>query len=322
MSRSRCRVQLSAAFAIVAGACSNPAPLPARAAELNNAGVEALAAGDLDTASARFELALEYSPRFVEALTNQGLVELQRGNTTRARQLIERACRLNPDVAQPHHALGVLAERLERPGEALQRYRDALRVDPGFAPSRANLGRLLYAQGYREQAREQYARLLEVAPEDPRGYSGLAQCLLALERLDEAAAVVARGLRRFPDDPEIVIVDARIDLETGRPDLARDRLKPLTYQADDLAVAALGWTAIAELSMGHAEQGRFAARRALELDPKDELAVYAYALALRGHDEPAAAAWRRRAHELAPATPALRRAFDVRFGDRGRRQTR
>lgn len=305
-----------------AAACSSQAPLPLHAAQLNNAGVAALSAGDLETASARFELALEYSPRFVDALTNQGLVELQRGNLTRARQLIERARRLNPDVAQPHHALGVLAERMQRPDEALDHYRDALRIDPGFSPSRANLGRLLFAQGHREHAREQYELLVEVAPDDPRGYSGLAQCLIALGRLAEAMVVVARGLDRFPDDPELVIADARTMLETARPESARARLEPLTHDTNDLAVAALGWTAVAELSMGHAVQGRLAAKRALELDPGDALAAYAYSVALSGHDDAAARAWRRRTLELAPASPALRRALGARTSTSGRRQGR
>jgi Flp pilus assembly protein TadD len=111
--------------------------------------------GDLEAANARFSLALEHAPHFVEALTNQGLVELERGNTARARQLFERARRLNPDVAQPHHALGVLAEQEQRRDEAAARYREALAVDPGFAPARANLARLLFEGGRLEEAREQ-----------------------------------------------------------------------------------------------------------------------------------------------------------------------
>src|SRR4051812_49530539 len=81
--------------------CAGAAPLPPKAIALNRAGAEALAEGDLETADARLSLALEYSPRFVEALVNQGLVELQRGNFDRARELFTRARRLNPDVAQP-----------------------------------------------------------------------------------------------------------------------------------------------------------------------------------------------------------------------------
>src|SRR5216684_2248520 len=96
-------------MAALTTACAGTAPLAPKAVELNRAGTEALAAGDLETAEARFALALEYHPRFVEALTNLGLVEMQRGNLSHARLQFERARRINPDLAQPHHALGVLA---------------------------------------------------------------------------------------------------------------------------------------------------------------------------------------------------------------------
>src|SRR6187551_2674507 len=156
-------------------ACSGSPPLPAKAAELNRAGAEALVQGDLETADARFTLALEYSPRFVEALVNQGLVELQRGNFDRASELIMRARRLNPDVAQPHHALGVLAERQARPDEASRHYYAALEVDPGFAPARANLARLLFDAGMLEEALIQYKRLAEADPDGVDGAIGQAE---------------------------------------------------------------------------------------------------------------------------------------------------
>src|SRR5690606_28262316 len=127
--------------------CASSPPLPAKAVELNDQGTLALRSGDLETASARFEVALEYNPRFVEALTNLGLVELQRGNFDRAGTLLRRARRLNPDVAQPHHGLGVLEERRARRDRASKHYQAALAVDPGFAPARANLARLYFNAG-------------------------------------------------------------------------------------------------------------------------------------------------------------------------------
>ena len=51
-------------FAICVGlllaACAGAAPLPPKAIQLNDQGTQALAEGDLETASARFEVALEY----------------------------------------------------------------------------------------------------------------------------------------------------------------------------------------------------------------------------------------------------------------------
>jgi Flp pilus assembly protein TadD len=275
--------------------CSRPAPLPPKAAALNRAGIEALAAGDLETADARFALALEYSPRFVEALTNQALVEMQRGNFARARQLLERARRLNPDVAQPHHGLGVLAERQHRPDVASEHYGEALRVDPGFAPARLNLGRLLFAAGMVEHARSQFKRLVEVAPEEPLGWAGYVESLVRLGRTEEAQAALGQALERFPEQAELLVLQARSWIRRGSYDRALKALAPLTRARDDVAVVALGWTAVSELAAGRSHAAAVAARRALALSPHDSVATYALALALQQQGDFQAPAWLERA---------------------------
>lgn len=285
----------------VAG-CKGAAPLPPKALELNRAGVEALEQGDLETADARFALALEYNPRFVEALVNQGLVELQRGNFRRARQLLGRARRINPDVAQPHHGLGVLSEREQRPDLAAKHYEQALEVDPGFSASRANLARLLFEAGRYEHARIQFKRLTEVAPNEPSGFVGLAESLLQLGRVPEADTVVAEGTQRFPKSPELGILSARGLLRRGQVAAAVELLTPLARSRDDVAVAALGWLATAELARGRARHAVGAAERALALDPRDPVSVYAMATALSQLRDPSAQAWIDRVEQLAPGS--------------------
>jgi len=287
---------------VVVTGCKGAAPLPPKALELNRAGVEALEQGDLETADARFALALEYNPRFVEALVNQGLVEMQRGNFRRARQLLTRARRLNPDVAQPHHGLGVLAERERRPDLAAKHYDEALKVDPGFGPARANLARLYFEAGRFEHARIQFKRMTEVAPSEASGFVGLAESLLQLDRHAEAEDVIAVGVKRFPSSPELAILRARGLLRRGRIELAVEILTPLARSRDDVAVAALSWLATAELARGRARHAVGAAERALALDPKDPVSVYVMAAALAELDDPGRAAWKARAEQLAPGS--------------------
>jgi len=281
-------------------ACAGTAPLPPKALALNEAGVAALAAGDLETADARFSLALEYNPNFVDALTNQGLVELQRGNFERARQLLTRARRLNPDVAQPHHALGVLAERERRPDLASRDYYEALRVDPGFAPSRANLAHLLYDGGLYEDALLQFRRLVEVAPELISAHVGLAATLLHLQRVTEASEVIESALAAVPDDPELAILAARLEIRRGEFAAAIARLSPLTHEHSDLAVHALAWLAAAELASGRPRRAVGAAERAIALAPDDALACYALGISLKMLGDPGAQRWLERASALSP----------------------
>lgn len=281
-------------------ACAGTAPLPPKALALNEAGVAALAGGDLETADARFSLALEYNPKFVDALTNQGLVELQRGNFERARQLLTRARRLNPDVAQPHHALGVLAERERRPDLASPSYYEALRVDPGFAPARENLAHLLYDGGLYEDALVQFRRLVEAAPDATSAQVGLAATLLHLERVSEASEVIASALARAPDDPELAILAARLEIRRGEFAAAIARLAPLSHARSELAVHALSWLAAAELARGRPRAAVAAAERAIALAPDDALASYALGVSLKKLGDPGAQRWLERASALSP----------------------
>jgi tetratricopeptide (TPR) repeat protein len=288
-------------------ACTGTAPLAPKAVALNQAGTEALAQGNLETAEARFALALEFHPRFVEALTNLGLVEMQRGNLTRAKLLFERARRINADLAQPHHALGVVAERERRPDVASDHYREALRVNPGFGPSRANLGRMLFAAGRYDEAREQFARLVEVDPALLAGRTGLVETLLQLGRGAESDAVLDRAHADFGETPEIVVLEARRQLRRGALAEAEALLVPLAAGHDDMARAAWSWIAAARLAGGDVTSALAAAQKALLIDRHDAVATFIVAVALVDAKDARAGAWVARARDLAPRNPMLAR---------------
>jgi tetratricopeptide (TPR) repeat protein len=286
-------------------ACTGTAPLAPKAVELNRAGADALAAGDLETAEARFALALEYHPRFVEALTNLGTVEMQRGNLTHARLQFERARRINPDLAQPHHALGVLAERERRPDVAAEHYRDALKVNPGFGPSRANLARLLFSAGRFDEAREQFLRLVEVDPGQLAGRTGLAETLLQLGRNEESDDVVKKARNDFGETPELMLLEARRIIRHGEFKEAEALLLPLTQGRDDTARAAWSWIAAARLARTDYPGAFEAAEKTFALDRNDPVATYVVAMALRATRDRRAVVWLERAHLLAPHNPVV-----------------
>jgi len=281
-------------------ACTGTAPLAPKAVALNQAGTEALAQGNLETAEARFALALEFHPRFVEALTNLGSVEMQRGNLSRAKLLFERARRINADLAQPHHALGVVAERERRPDVASDHYREALRVNPGFGPSRANLGRMLFAAGRYDEAREQFARLVEVEPASLAGRTGLAETLLQLGRADDSDAVLDRARADFGETPELAVLEARRRLRRGAIAEAEAMLLPLTPGHDDTARAAWAWLAAARLARADPDGALAAAEKALLLDSHDAVATFVVAMTLVEAKDARARVWLERAHGLAP----------------------
>jgi len=256
--------------------CATTVPLPREAIELNDAGARAIAQGQLGVAEARLSVALEYSPRFVEAWVNLGYVEFGRGNFEQARRDFLRARDLNQDIATPHHALGLLADQQGRGAEAEEHYRAALKVDPGFAPSRANLARRLFARGQYENAREQFERLMAVAPDAIEGWVGEAETLRQLGRPAQAEDVVARASQRFGDAPALRLLRARQQLERGEWLEAEALLAPLAGSPDAArACSAWAWIAIARLGRQDLEGAREAARAALAIDRDEAVARYA-----------------------------------------------
>jgi Tfp pilus assembly protein PilF len=275
-----CAVQASTlALALVAAGCKGEVPLPPKAVMLNAGGARALAEGDLSTAEARLSVALEYSPRFVEAWVNLGYVELRRGNFEQAKRDFVRARSLNHDIPAPHHALGVLADVQGDGVTAEESYRAALAVDPGFAPSRANLARRLFARGQYENAREQFQRLREVDPVGTDGWAGEAESLLQLDREAEAEGVVERARAALGDAPALVLVHARLRLAAGDWDEAEAALAPLVGGDDRTRrAAAWAWIAVARAGRGDARGARAAAVSALAIDRDEPVARHALAL--------------------------------------------
>jgi tetratricopeptide (TPR) repeat protein len=292
-------LRLLVLFAPLLLACSGTAPLAPKAAELNRLGIDALAAGDLATAEARFAVALEYHPRFVEALVNLGLTELARGNHERGKALFLRAKRINADLPHPHHGLGVLADKEKRPREAADHYREALRVDPGFVPARANLGRAYFAAGMLDDAREQFLRLSEVAPDDDRGPSGLAETLLRLGRTAEADEVVDRSLRKLGPRPSLLVLRARTELAVGETEGARVLLGRVVDSNGEQTTTALAWLAVVDLAEGKLEAAVAHAEAALGRDRLEPVATFALATALAAQGAPTAPAWNEQARKLA-----------------------
>jgi Flp pilus assembly protein TadD len=295
------------ALASLLGGCGGTAPLAPKAVELNRLGVEALAAGDLTTAEARFAVALEYHPRFVEALVNLGLTELSRGNTGRARQLFDRAARINADLPHPHHGKGVLADTEGKGKQAAEHYREALRVDPGFVPARANLGRLYFDAGMFEDARAQFLRLAEVAPKEDAGPAGLVETLWQLGRPEEAEDVLSAAERRIGLTPRLGLLRGRALLLAGDARRARAVLGRVVVNPGDGKIAALSWCALAELSDGDPAAAEARVDLALREAPHDALATRVLALVLEQRGDAAAASFRARADELVRAGSVTRR---------------
>ena len=267
---------LAACAVVFATGCAATAPLAPKAIALNDQGAKALQADDLEHAEAELGLALEYNPRFTEAWVNLGLVEMRLGHFEKAHHDFRKAIELNPDLPAPFHGRGLLEERMGELEKAEKSYREALKVDPGFGPARVNLGRLLFARHEYDAAREQFLRLTEVAPNVVEGWSGLVESMLRLHRDHEADALLDQARDKLGERPALVLLVARRLLRDGDAPAAIAALDPITRDGNPkIQASAFAWIAVARAAQGDIEASRTAAHKALELDPKNDVALYA-----------------------------------------------
>jgi tetratricopeptide (TPR) repeat protein len=271
----RLALLVSCAVVLITG-CASTAPLAPKAIALNDQGAKALQADDLEHAEAELGLALEYNPRFTEAWVNLGLVELRLGNYERAHHDFRKAIELNPDLPAPFHGRGLLEEKTGELEKAEKSYREALKVDPGFGPARVNLGRLLFARRDYDGAREQFLRLTEVAPDVVEGWSGLVEAMLRLHRDHEADQLLDKAREKLGERPALVLLVARRLLRQGDVSSAVAALDPITRDGNPkIQAAAFAWLAVARAAQGDIEASRSAAHKALEIDPRNDVALYA-----------------------------------------------
>jgi Tfp pilus assembly protein PilF len=264
------------ACAVLVTGCASTAPLAPKAIALNDQGAKALQADDLEHAEAELGLALEYNPRFTEAWVNLGLVEMRLGRFEKAHHHFRKAIELNPDLPAPFHGRGLLEERMGETEKAEKSYREALKVDPGFGPARVNLGRILFARRDYDGAREQFLRLTEVAPGVVEGWSGLVEAMLRLHREHEADALLDTAREKLGERPVLALLVARRLLREGDAPSALAALDPITRDGNPkIQAAAFAWIAVARAAQGDVEASHSAAHKALELDPHNDVALYA-----------------------------------------------
>lgn len=195
--------------------CASAGGLPSVAVDHNREGARALSQDQLDTAEARFRLALEYHPRFAEPHANLGLVMLRRGDVRAAEDHLRTAIQLNADFDEAWANLGVVLLRLGEREEAIEAFEAALAIDPGLIDARANLAKTWMQEERFAEARAQWMRLMQQDP-TPRTRAMLAYCELRLERPNAARDQAEQALRDAPDEPVARVVRGVLHAQGGR----------------------------------------------------------------------------------------------------------
>lgn len=240
-----------ALFVALAG-CASAGGLPTAAIDHNRQGAQAFAEGELDTAEARFRLALEYHPRFAEPHANLGLVMLRRGQIRAAEDHLRTAIELNADFDEAWANLGVVLLRLGERDEAIEAFESALAIDPGLNDARTNLATTWMKAERFAEARAQWLRLLQQAP-SARTRAMLAYCELRLERPGAARDQAESALREDADEPVARVVRGILHANAGR---FHSAVEDLIHAQDDPVVGFDARLRLAAVELARGERDR------------------------------------------------------------------
>jgi len=108
---------------------------------------QAQAAGDLATATRKYEAIVKLQPRMAEAYANLGNLYYQQGQTERAQSAYQRAIAQKPGLTGPHFFLGVIAFGEHDYSMALEQLRKAAATQPSNPMIYAYLGYTRFARG-------------------------------------------------------------------------------------------------------------------------------------------------------------------------------
>jgi len=227
------------------------------------------------------------TPAFAaDALHVLGAVQRRAGRLEAAEAALRQAIARDAKAAAFHNELGNVLQDRSRLNDAIAAYRRALRLHPAFAEAWNDLGTARYAKGELESAVECYQRALRLRPDHIVAYANLGAVYRKLGLLSDARRALQQELWRR-------VVRGTSSL--WRPNGLRiDR-------ADDLARLAEE-----QLRVGNARHAAEIARRALEIDARNTLALTALAAAcLRQGRAEEALGFAQRAAEVRPAAAAV-----------------
>lgn len=125
-------------------------------------GMQAEAAGDLQTAEHKYQHALAMQPTFSAAMTNLGNIRYAQGDVAAARKLYQQVLAIEPEHPEARFNLATVLEDAGELEHAVSELRRVCVTTPTFADAHYNLGLLLTKLGSKKQATRCFERYLEL----------------------------------------------------------------------------------------------------------------------------------------------------------------
>jgi len=264
-------------------------------------------AATLERAQAAVDAALKLDPGLADAWASAGLIEYQGGHRDLAEEMFRRAIDLNPNHAMARKWYGSLLLDLARLEEGVAQLEQAARLDPLSAIVQRNLGSALQAQGRFRDAAFRFRKAIEIDPLMPGPYTDLALLsAFAMNQYAVAVPLAEKAVTLDPDSPISTLVVVWLYGELGDEASSGRVLRQAEERWPDSPLVYT-FLALRDLEDGDSNGARRRARRALEADPRNDVALWILGVVdyREGRYAEAVARYRNSYPELFSATPRI-----------------
>jgi tetratricopeptide (TPR) repeat protein len=245
---------------------------PGPAANAVNAGVAALAKGDLTQAEQLFQQALKIKPNEPQALILMADVAIRRRNPAQALPYLRTAVDKNPRSAAAQEAMGrYLADQNQYAGaqSALER---SVQLSPNWIVARITLGDFYLSRGKAVDALASYRAAVMAEPNNPDTHYSLAKGLEASGDHSSAEAEFRASIGLAAQLPLTHIALGDLLSRTGRTDAGIAEYETAT-RLEPHSGRALARIGMAEQTRGHPDLAEQAYRKAILTEPNQLVAL-------------------------------------------------
>ncbi len=214
-------------------------------------------------------------PSRVEAYALLAAVYSEQRDITAAAEAYAKVIALDPARVSAHHSLGSLYLRLQRYSDAVAALQKAVALDPGRADAFLDLGTAYEESKDFARAADAYEKYVALKPANPwTGHLRLGLCRLELNQPEAAVAALSEALKLQPNDVKTNFSLGEAYVRAKSLDKAEATYKSLVGLNPEGATTYYGKIIQMYDEAGQYDKAIEAARKIIEMNPKNELAVF------------------------------------------------
>ncbi len=230
---------------------------------------------DLGSAKTYLESTVKLNPSFVDAYSALGSVYAAQRDYNGAAGALKKVIELAPDRTDVYQRLGSLYLKMQRYADAIPPLEKAAAADSAAKETLYDLATALEENKEFARAATAYERYLAAKPENPwSGHLRLGVCWMQLNQFDAAAASFEAARALQPNDVKTNFSLAEAYAKAKKLDKAEESYKALAGINPEGATTYYGKIIQMYDEAGQYDKAVEAARKVIEINPTNELAVF------------------------------------------------